>query len=372
MRVDSNLVLCVTFVAAATFTVPISHASQLENAKLSPLEISQLQAKANAGDAAAQTNLGKAYQDGNGVPHNDALSFQWYRKAADQGDAMAENNLGVMYHVGAGVGQDKQEAVRWYIKAAKHGNAKAMFNLGACYYNGDGVGVDDVESYAWFLLAQQAGDPGAGEAIQRAESDMVSPARHRPAAYVRIAQMYEAGDDLPQDANEAIKWYRKAANGGDADASVKLATLLLSPGRRPTQLEYDEARKRCEEASKVSSGGAYCVALIYKHGMGVKQDPAKSAEWLSRAAEMGHARAALELGEAYWRGEGVKTDPVRAYMWIWLVHDSKGAERDEEALRNEMTDKQIEQAKHKANEWLRTHRFVTLRRREADSPPPQP
>ncbi len=362
MRVESHLVLCVAM-AVATFAAPASRASQAEQAKLSPSEISQLRAKANAGDATAQTTLGRAYQDGNGVPHNDALALQWYRKAAEQGDAAAENSLGVMYRLGTGVAQDKEEAVRWYSKAAKHGTGKAMFNLGACYYNGEGVPVDDVTSYAWFLLAQKAGDSAAGEAIHRAESEHPSPVWPR-AAYAKIAQMYEAGDDLPKDINEAMKWYRMAADKGDADASVKLATLLLSPGRSPTPQEYEEARDRCEEASKVSSGGAYCVALIYKHGLGVKQDLAKSAEWFGRAAEMGHARAALELGEAYWKGEGVKPDPVKAYMWIWLVYNSKlqGAEQAEEALRKEMSDKQIEQAKHKADEWLRTHRFVVLRR----------
>ena len=37
------------------------------------------------------------YDNGEGVPENDAEAVKWYRKAADQGYAQAQFNLGVMY-----------------------------------------------------------------------------------------------------------------------------------------------------------------------------------------------------------------------------------------------------------------------------------
>ena len=49
------------------------------------------------GYADAQSNLGIMYDNGNGVPENDAEAVKWYRKAADQGNAKAQYNLGVMY-----------------------------------------------------------------------------------------------------------------------------------------------------------------------------------------------------------------------------------------------------------------------------------
>jgi len=336
---------------------------------LSAVEIHQLQAKAEAGDASAQSALGKAFQDGNGVPQNDTLAVKWFRKAADQGDAAAENNLGIMYRMGEGVARDKEEAVRWYVKAAKLGNAKAMFNLGAAYYNGDGVGVDDVASFAWFLLAQEAGDPAADEALRRAVSEKEAAPS---AAYVKVGQMYETGDELPNNPVEALKWYRKAADTGDAETSLKVAKLLLAPGRTPTPEDYAEARKRCEDAAQQNPSGAYCVALIYRRGIGVATDPVEGTKWLNRAAELGLARAALELGEAYWKGEGVKSDPVTAYTWIWLAFNSQvpGAEQDEQQLSKELSAKQLAQAKQKAVEWSRRHHFVGLHYRQPDSSPP--
>jgi uncharacterized protein len=246
-----------------------------------------------------------------------------------------------------------------------------MFNLGACYYNGDGVGVDDVTSYAWFLLAQQFGNPAADEALRRAASERQATASE---AFVKVAQMYEKGEELPKNRDEALKWYRKAADAGDAETAVQVAKLLLAPGRSPSPEEYAEARKRCEDAAKKNASGAYCLAMIYRRGIGVAKDPVESTKWLGRAADSGLSRAVLELGEAYWKGEGVKPDLVTAYTWVWLAYNSKvpGAEQDEVALRKEMNDKQIERAKQKAVEWARLHRIGGLRQRQPDATPPAP
>jgi TPR repeat protein len=177
------------------------------------------------------------------------------------------------------------------------------------------------QSYCLVLLAQEAGNPAADESVQRAASEKsASPS----AAFVKVAQMYETGAELPKDSSEALKWYRKAADSGDPQAAVKATSLLLVSGRDLTQEEYAEAHRRCEAAANRDfSPGAYCLALIYKRGIGATKDPTESAKWLGRAAELGHPRAALELGEAYRKGVGVKPDLVTAYMWIWLAFNSK-------------------------------------------------
>ena len=51
------------------------------------------------------------------------------RQAADQGDAEAQYNLGVIYNNGEGVPKDDAEAVRWFQLAAEQGYAKAQFEL---------------------------------------------------------------------------------------------------------------------------------------------------------------------------------------------------------------------------------------------------
>ena len=65
------------------------------------------------------------YDNGEGVPQDDAEAVRWYRLAADQGDARAQVILGGMYDNGRGVPQDDAEAVAWTRKAAEPGRATA-------------------------------------------------------------------------------------------------------------------------------------------------------------------------------------------------------------------------------------------------------
>lgn len=346
--------ICFLLATFANFPIPAGAAAptllapqENKTSALSTADIARLQAGAEKGDVRAQTALGKAYRDGDGVPQNDDLAFRWLRKAAEQGDAVAENDLGVLYGLGKGVDRDKEEAVRWYIRAAKQGNAEGMFNLGASYYNGDGVEVNDTASYAWFLLAKEAGNPRAQEAISRAETEnKAGPAE----AFMKIAQMYEAGVELPKNPTEVLKWYRKAADAGDAEADVRVAGILLAQGRSTSQEEYSEARKRCETAAERYSPGAYCMAVIYKRGLGVAADLLETIKWLNRTAELGDARATLDLASAFWKGDGVRPDLVTAYMWVWIAFNAKvpGSEAQEETIRKQMSTKQIDRAKKKS------------------------
>ncbi len=48
-------------------------------------EFDDMKALAELGMAAAQNNLALMYDNGEGVPENDAEAVKWYRKAADQG-----------------------------------------------------------------------------------------------------------------------------------------------------------------------------------------------------------------------------------------------------------------------------------------------
>ena len=45
------------------------------------------------GERKAQYNLGVMYDNGEGVPKDDAEAVKWYQKAADQGNADARSRL---------------------------------------------------------------------------------------------------------------------------------------------------------------------------------------------------------------------------------------------------------------------------------------
>jgi TPR repeat protein len=56
---------------------------------------------AEKGDATARTRLGQMYENGEGVPEDDAQAALWYRRAADQGSKVAQWLLGSKYQFGS-------------------------------------------------------------------------------------------------------------------------------------------------------------------------------------------------------------------------------------------------------------------------------
>ncbi|WP_165793730.1 tetratricopeptide repeat protein [Hyphococcus luteus] len=162
---------------------------------------------AEKGNAAAQYNLGWAYENGRGVEQNGVEAARWYRQAAEQGHSSAQYSLGVMRLAGRAVSQDSGEAARLFRLAAEQGHASAQKNLGLMYKNGDGVGQNDVAAVQWFRRA--------------AEQDHGS-------AQFSLGLMYEEGRGVERNLDQAARWYRKAAASGNEDAQRALALLRAS------------------------------------------------------------------------------------------------------------------------------------------------
>jgi TPR repeat protein len=143
---------------------------------------------ANQGHARSQYQLGKCYEEGEGVEKDRTKAIEWYRKAAargdsdakgvlrrlgeltdlefykekaEKGDAEAQNTLGTMYAKGDGVTQSDSEALYWYWKAAERGNAPAQYNLGLAYRDGKGVNKNDGEARKWLKKAADQGHEDA-------------------------------------------------------------------------------------------------------------------------------------------------------------------------------------------------------------------
>jgi len=153
-------------------------------------DFDETMAEANQGAAYAQFNLGVMYDNGDGIPENDAEAVKWYKKAADQGDAGAQSNLGIMYDNGEGVPENDAEAVRWFRKAANQGHAKAQFNLAVMYFNGDGVPENHVRAYVWLSMAKTQGHESAKKAVETVKNLMTK--QQIAQAQALASQCYES------------------------------------------------------------------------------------------------------------------------------------------------------------------------------------
>jgi TPR repeat protein len=193
---------------------------------------------ANSGLAAAENNLGFAYQMGRGVAPDYAMAAKWYRAAADAGLANAQNSLGGLYQNGIGVPRDDKQAFQLYQKAALQGLAAAQNNLGAAYEAGQGTAKDYSAAVSWFNLAAAQGEPNAQNSL---------------------GYLYYNGLGVPRDFVLAFKWLSAASAQGMASAQLNLG-------------------------------------LLYLQGAGVNQDTTTAAKWFLLAEERGDKDAATALG----------------------------------------------------------------------------
>jgi len=135
---------------------------------------------------------------------------------------------------------------------------------------------------------------------------------------------YRGSKDVPRNEAEAAKWFRLAAQHGDATAQFNLG-------------------------------------VMYSEGQGVPQDHAKAVHFYRLAAEQGNPQAEYNLGLSYADGDdGGKRDLVAAHMWFNLAaarfpaSDNRGrnlAISSREAVALQMTPAQIAQAQLLAREW---------------------
>ena len=218
---------------------------------------SRLEKLAANGDSQAQRLLGQIYSHGIGIPQNQALAVELFRKAADQNLSMAQANLGSCYEHGHGVVQDHVEAAAWFRKAADQNLALAQSNLGRMYQQGLGVTKDPVEAVVWYRKA--------------ADQNFALAQNH-------LGWMYQHGAGVAKDPVEAVKWYRKAA-----DQDLPLAHNNLGS--------------------------------MFQHGLGVAKDLVEAVAWYRKAAEKNLPLGQSNLGWMYQHGLGVAKDPVEAVTW---------------------------------------------------------
>lgn len=198
-----------------------------------PEAMKKLEAQAFAGVPEAQHDLAAIYTAGRGgVTQNFEKAALWFREAADQKIANASYNLGVLYHQGLGVERDIDRALYWYREAAKLGHPEAQYNLGIASIEGIGTTYDAPLAAAFF---ESAANQGIVEA-----------------AY-NLGLIYENG--LIGDSSkteDAMLWYKIAADGGSTDAKAALAQLASQ--LRIGNEDIDKTVERMQSAYEATKG----------------------------------------------------------------------------------------------------------------------
>ena len=163
-------------------------------------------AAADEGDLMAHWWLGRMHQMGQGVPVNDAIAFNHFRKAALAFDGreppgpLMGAKLDSLVHVGryyrkgipsANLKRQPQRALRIFRTAAEFRHPGAQFGIGAMFYDGDGLEKRPRRGMRWLMLSAQ---------------------KHFPLALAKLGDIYWAKREQPFNDVRAMMWYILAQN----------------------------------------------------------------------------------------------------------------------------------------------------------------
>ena len=152
----------------------------------------------------------------------------------------------------------------------------------------------------------------------------------RAAAYFGDTAAYAALAKASPDKQEALAWYAKLAETGDAAAQDMLAhTYFYGDGvprdKASALYWYAKAAERGDAEAQFRMGEAYDFGIA-----GKAEDKAQAAQWYAKAAAQGHDKAQELLANAYMLGRGVEKNPQEAARWYgelfkkWLADAEKG------------------------------------------------
>ena len=261
------------------------------------------------GNGKAQTNLGWMYEMGKGVPKDSQKAVNWYQLASNQGIAIAQKKLNLLLDqtkkplqenntnskdfksfekiknlhsiiasLRSELEQIKSEQAN-AIEATNQGKAKAkqeqltgiIDNPSKLKAGRDSFRENKLDVDLFDTAINSLGRKEFTTALQLF-TDLAN--RGMAEAQINLGMMFESGQGVLQNFDEAIKWYQLAASQGLIKAQEKL-NLLVSKAA----------------AAQVNFG----LGVAFENGQGVPQDIMEAIRWYQLAADQGLIKAQEKL-----------------------------------------------------------------------------
>jgi hypothetical protein len=189
----------------------------------------------------------------------------------------------------------------------------------------------DAKAAAAALGKVFASTSGAASAQQRPEAQ--GDRADRADEQRNLGIKYLNGDGVPQSDTEAVKWFRLAAEQGNADGQFELG-LAYDEGYGVTQCDTEAVRWYRLAADQGQSSAQCNLGMMYDTGRGVAQSDKEAVRWFRLAADQGLSSAQVNLGSMYEYGQGVPQDRTEAMRWyrVAAAQGDKEAQRRVESL----------------------------------------
>jgi TPR repeat protein len=247
---------------------------------------------------------------------------------AEDGNPAAQTLAAEIYARGLGVPRDEKKAAKWYAAAAEQGVPEALFQYALMLIDGRLVEKDE---QAAFLMMKDAADAG------------------NRLAQFNYAQMVTAQHPGPAGIEEAVGYYRRAAEAGLADAQYAMSQIAAT-GYGSNAPDDADARHWLLLAAKQNFDTAQLdLGTWLINGRGGPRDLERGFAWLKRAAEGGNVAAQNRLAKLYRGGIGTEADPIEAAAWYILARRAGLSDPELNIFLAGLTDEQQRHAIERAN-----------------------
>ncbi|MFA4968311.1 MAG: tetratricopeptide repeat protein [Sulfuritalea sp.] len=175
------------------------------------------------------------------------------------------------------------------VRKARQGDTEAQWQVGMTYAT---LG-EYVRALPMLLSAAEAGHPRAA---------------------TLLGWLHEDGRGTAKSVAQAKRWYRSAADKGEASAMAALGRLLLQDKQPETP---DAARQLFERAARLGDAdGQYFLGWMLATQMEGQRDDASAYGWFIKAANQGHVGAQLAVATQLLAGHGMAMDRKAAGDWL--------------------------------------------------------
>ena len=258
--------------------------------------------EARQGSAEAARILADHYRSTGDGPERLGAAIEWYQRAADLGDGEAALRLGRLRLNPRSALRQPPEARIAFEKAAQRGSVEAAMILAEDPYNGAALGVQSNRAELWLNRAIETKAPRA--LVLAAEIRSQKGQEGRGAAKELLAEAVQRVDD---DVTALLALGRHLRDGVLIDRDVPLALKLFDRAAIS-----DNSTAFYEFARTALTYQQFATETIRKTAI----------ERLRSAAERGHVKAAVAMGDALLRGNGLPESQEDAMRWYRKAVDS--------------------------------------------------
>jgi uncharacterized protein len=278
-----------------------------------------LQDDAKQGVAEAQILLGQVHEKGQGVLIDYNEAFKWYQLALKQGYMRGKS---FVYRIAK---RGIAPALKILQDDAKLGIPLAQIFLGGMHGKGHGVAKNYNEAFKWYTLATMQdlaqgkyviyllAKKGAQIALKVLQHDAK---KGLPDAQYYFGQTHENGKGVPQDLDEAFKWYQLALEQGFNTAKRDIYRIAKRGVAPALKILQDDAKQGIAKAQ-------FMLGQMHEKGEGFPQNNNEAFKWYRLAAEQRDSKAQVELGKIYEEGKSVPQNYKKAFKWYQFATEQE-------------------------------------------------